>query len=209
MKKQLCLIGAVVALIWAPSALPDTLSITEHQITSTPFYETTPTLGSNGAGDYVSFTSRELLNNGFYDQGDIWLQRLNPDGSPLGAAVTVTSDLTDDKLNDSYGDYVVFTSFGNTMTSTGTIMLYQTSTGFLQPLGDPLVVQEPRIHGDTVVWVQGAVGASEVMIYDLAWLGTARPPEPVTGPVPPAFNVDIGDTFIVWVEIWKTTYALS
>lgn len=38
------------------------------------------------------------------------------------------------------------------------------------------------------------------MIYDLAWLGTSRVAEPLTGPVPPTFNVDIGNRFVVWVE---------
>ncbi|MCK4481777.1 right-handed parallel beta-helix repeat-containing protein, partial [Candidatus Bathyarchaeota archaeon] len=82
----------------------------------------------------------------------------------------------------------------------GYIMLYNISTGTLQNISDYINIIEPRIHGNTVVWVQGFVGAGEIMFYDLAWLGTPQPPQSLTGPTPPTFNVDIGDRFVVWVE---------
>lgn len=176
-----------------------TLFVTEYRVTSTTLYETTPTLGNDGSGDLVVYTARELLITGFFDQGDIWYQRL-VDGAPSGLPVQVTSDLTDDQLNDVSGDYIVYTAYDSVAVSSGTIMLYQISTCILQPIGDALVIQEPRIHGSKVVWTQGGFGASEVMIYDLTWIGTAQVAQPLTGPVPPTFNVDIGDRYVVWVE---------
>ena len=182
-------------------AFGDTLEVVEHQVTFADLHETTPTIGEDSIGKFIVYTRREILPNRFYGQGDIWYQRLDEDGAPIGDPVQVISDITDDKLNDVYGDYIVFTAFDSTDTSTGTIMLYQVSTGILQPISNALVIQEPRIHGNTIVWVIGAVGASEVMIYDLAWLGTSQAAQPLTGPIPPAFNVDIGDRFVVWVEM--------
>lgn len=177
----------------------DELVVTKYQVTSSPLFETTPTLGNDGNGDLVVYTARELLGTGFFDQGDIWYRRL-VDGAPSGVPVQVTLDLTDDQLNDVSGDYIVYTAYDSVDVSSGRIMLYQISTRILQPIGDANVIREPRIHGSSVVWVQGGVGASEVMIYDLAWLGTAQDAQPLTGQVPPTFNVDIGERYVVWVE---------
>jgi hypothetical protein len=184
---------ATVLMVTAQKAAADTLFVTERQVTDTFLYETTPTLSS----DVVVYTAREMLDTGFFDQGDIWYQDLS---DLSGGPVQITTDLTDDKRNDISGDYIVYTSYDTTMSLTGTIMLYQISSGILQPIGDPLIIQEPRIHGNTLVWVQGAVGSSEIMKYDLAWLGTTHLAESLTGPIPPTSNVDIGDRFVVWVE---------
>jgi hypothetical protein len=183
-------------------AVTDTLQVTEHPITSSshPFYEVTPTLCTDTTGDYVVYTSREMLTNGFFDQGDIWYNRLNLDGSPNGGSVQVSSVPADEKLNDCYGDYIVFTSHDSTVSSSGEIMLYQVSTASTWPIASALIMQEPRIHGNTIVWAQGGFNATEVMKYDLSWIGTANLPEPLTGPIPPTSNVDIGSRYAVWVE---------
>jgi len=184
---------------WSDS-LADTLVVTEHQVADTALYETGPTLGNDGTTDLVVYTAREKLPSGMFEPGDIWFQRLDESGAPSGPAVQVTSDLTDDQLNDVSGDYIIYTAYDSVDTASGVIMLCQISTGILQPISDSMAIQEPRIHGDNVVWVQGGYGASEVMIYDLAWLGTTQTAESLTGLVPPTYNVDIGDRFVVWVE---------
>jgi beta propeller repeat protein len=152
-------------------------------------------------GDYVVYTSADLLANGIFDQGDIWYNRLNSDGSPAGGPVQVSLATTDEKLNDCYGDYIVFTSYDSVDSASGQIMLYQVSTATSQPIGEALIIQEPRIHGTTVLWVQGGFGASEVMSYDLSWIGTTNSPVPLTGTVPPVLNVDIGNRYAVWLEL--------
>lgn len=190
------IVTLIISLLMSAYAFADTLIVVENPVADTTLYETTPTLGDG----VVVYTARELLNNGFYDQGDIYYQPLDNAGAPVGPSVQVTSDLTDDKLNDVSGDYIVYTSYDTVDTYSGQIMLYEISTGLVQPIGDALVIQEPRIHGGVVVWVQGAIGASEVMKYELAWLGTATAPVSLTGPIPPTSNVDIGDRFVVWVE---------
>jgi PKD repeat protein len=194
------LLVLMISVLFSTHAFADTLQVVENQVTFTELNETEPNLGNDGTGDLVVYTKRELLGDGFFDQGDIYYQRLDATGAPDGAPVQVTSDLTDDMLNDVSGDHIVFTSYDNTVAMTGTIMLYKISTGVLLPLGDSLVIQEPRIHGDLLVWVQGAIGSSEVMMYDLNDLGTATAPLPLTGPIPPCSNVDIGDRYVVWVE---------
>jgi hypothetical protein len=200
MKKTTYLLLAVLMVTWSATALGDVLVPVENQVTFTGLYETTPTLANSGTFDYVLYTSRDLLNNGFFDQGDIWYQQLTATGAPTGAPVPVSIAPTDDKLNDAWGDYIVYTAYDAVDSASGTIMLYQVSTGAVQPLGSALVIQEPRIHGNIVVWIQGGFGASEVMIYDLADLGTIATAQSLTGTVPPATNVDIGDRYVVWVE---------
>jgi hypothetical protein len=189
----------LLCLFLSNSVAGDELVITTYQVTSSSLYETTPTLGNDGTSDLVVYTSRELLPSGSFDQGDIWYQRL-VDGAPSGVPVQVTSDLTEDQLNDVSGDYIVYTAYDSLDTMSGSIMLYQISTGILQPIGYALVMQEPRIHGNNVVWVQGSVAASEVMIYELDWLGTPQTAQPITGPVPACYDVQIGDRYVVWVE---------
>jgi hypothetical protein len=194
---------ACAATLLCASAMSDTLITTENQVTSSPLYETTPTLANNGISAYVVYTARELLSNGFFDQGDIWYQTLDAGGVPTGAAVRVSDPSTDDKLNDAFGDYIVCTAYVSTDSGSGTIVVYQVSTGAVYLIAGALVIQEPRIHGNFVVWVQGGFGQSEVMIYDLADLGTSTTAVSLTGtspPSPPASNVDIGDRFVVWVE---------
>ncbi len=192
MKKSYFYLVIIMGLLFYRTAVAaDTLVVVETQVTDTPLYETTPTLSN----DVVVYTARELLNTGFFDQGDIWYQDLND--LSVGP-VQITSDLTDDKLSDVSGDHIVLTSYDSTMSATGTVMLYTISTGQLQPIGDPFEIQEPRIHGNRLVYVQGTVGATQIMLRDITDLSAI--PVALTGTEPPAFNVDIGDRYVVWVE---------
>lgn len=177
----------------------------DHDVTNTAAWETTPRLGNDGISDLVVYTSRIMTADGLLLKGDIWYQRLNQ-GQPQGAPVQVTSDpTTDNQLNDVSGDYIVYTAYESTGSMAGQIMVYQISqirTDIPNPvgIGSAIVIQEPRICGNKVVWIEGAAAASEVMLYDLSWLGTAMNAIIVAGPIPPASQVEIGDRFITWVE---------
>jgi hypothetical protein len=201
------MIPLLLALMLTP-AFADTLVVDEYRVAETNAYETMPTLGNDGTRDLVVYTLRELLATGFFDAGDIWYQRLL-DGEPDGAPVQVTSGATDDKLNDVSGDYIVYTAYDSTSSTTGTIMLYQISTDTSQPLGNAAVIQEPRIHGDKVVWREGSTAATVVMMYDINWLPTSISPVIIAGPIPPTFTVDIGDRFAVWAEYISGQYDVA
>jgi hypothetical protein len=51
-----------------------------------------------------------------------------------------------------------------------------------------------------VAWREGGAGSTQVMLYDLTWLGTTRDADILGGPTPPTYDVDIGDRFVVWSE---------
>jgi hypothetical protein len=200
---RLTILIPILSVLMLTPAFADTLIIEETQVTDTDlYYETTPTLSNDG----VVYTACEMLESGSFGQGHIYYQPLLPTGEPDGYPVRIKSEDEededrDDRLNDIFGDYIVFASYDSTTSDTGKIMLYQISTDTLQTIiADSIVIQGPRIHGNMVVWVQGPVGSSKVMLYDLSWLDTEETAEPLPGPIPPVSNVDIGDRFVVWVE---------
>lgn len=203
MKKILLLvlmIGLIVALPAAKAFCQESsLNLREYQLTMSSAYETSPTLGNDGVSDLVVYSVALRLPNGSLAPADIWYQRVGNDG-PFGPAVQVTNDPTDDLLNDISGDYIVFTAFDSVTAFSGSIMLYRISTRELQPIARAEIAREPRIHGTTIVWVQGSSTASQVMLYELAWLGTAQQALVVAGPVPPASRVQVGSRYIVWSE---------
>lgn len=172
----------------------------EQSITNTTAWETTPRLGNDGISDIVTYTRRALNPDNSMEPGEIYYQRLDASGAPAGAAVQVTNDGQDNKLNDISGDYIVYTAYDSTSSMSGRIMVYQISTTYLYSIGSALIIQEPRISGTKVVWREGGATASQVMLYDLSWLGTARDADILAGPIPPTFSVDIGDRFVVWAE---------
>jgi len=204
MKKHNSLIISIVAfsilLCMTTLTSADTLNVTEHRITSSTAWETTPRLGNDGISDLVTFTRSDLLPGGSMGKGDIWFQRL-AGGAPLGAAVQVTFGSLDNQLNDISGDYIVYTAYDSTTSLSGQIRVYQISTTLLYGIGSAPIIQEPRISGNKVVWREGGHNATQVMLYDLSWLGTARDADVIAGPIPPTYSVDIGDRFVVWSEI--------
>lgn len=205
-----CTLGVAVAGVLGDGndASGEGLYVTEHQVTSWATYETTPTLGNDGVTDLVVYTLAGLMPIGHLGQGDIWFQRLM-DGAPVGSPVQVTDDSTDDKLNDLSGDYIVFTAYENTSSFTGRIMLYQISTGFLHSIGSATLIQEPRIHGACVVWREGGAGPTQVVMYDLAWIGSSQEAVVLAGPVPPTYTVEIGERFVVWSEYVDGQYDIA
>lgn len=196
---QLLLIVVFLGLAIPSRANAQAFTATEYAITNTPKWETTPRLGNTGSFDLVVYTSSNLLPDGSMSKGDIWYQRLNQ-GRPEGAPVQVTNDGQDNQLNDVSGDFIVYTAYDSVSSMSGRIMVYQISTSLLYGVGSSLIIQEPRISANKVVWREGGATASQVMLYDLAWLGTARDADIIAGPIPPTFTVDIGDRFVVWAE---------
>lgn len=196
--KRLLLVFCFTILLFCNTLLvaQTTLTIDENQVTSSAYYETTPTLGNDGVQDLVVYTSRELLNTGMFDQADIYYQPLLA-GQANGAPVQVTATLTDDVLNDVSGDYIVYTAFDDTTSLTGSIMLYRISTGQIRALGDPGWVRDPKIHGHYVMWLQGSSSATEVILYDI----NTNVSQSLAGPVPPTFHVEIGSRFAVWASL--------
>jgi beta propeller repeat protein len=192
-------VGAVLFALPSGAAGAQELNVKEHQITVSSANETTPTLGNDGISDLVVYTMRVVLPDHTLAPGDIWYQRVTPDGAPTGPAVQVTAEPTDDELNDVSGDYIVYTAYDST-SSMAVIMLYRISTYQLAPLAQAVVALEPRIYGNNVVWVQGPSGATQIMWYELGWLGTAREARQVAGPVPPATEVAIGSNYIAWTQ---------
>ena len=202
-----CRSTAVLAAIFlgfllVSSALAQSIIVSnpDHDVTNTPAWETTPRLGNDGTSDLVVYTSRIMEADGTLGKGDIWYQRLNQ-GQAQGAPVQVTSDSNDNQLNDVSGDYIVYTAYESTGSMAGQIMAYQISSALSQSVGSAIVIQEPRICGNKVVWIEGGAAASEVMLYDLSWLGTAMNAITIAGPIPPASQVEIGDRFVVWAEL--------
>ena len=195
------LAGLVLALsvLASTNGRADTLQAREYAVTATPSWETTPRLGNDGVSDLVVFTRRDVQSDGSMGKGDIFYQRLVV-GAPSGAAVQVTSGAQDNQLNDVSGDHIVYTAYDSTTSMSGRIMVYQISTTLLYGIGNALIIQEPRISGNKVVWREGGAGASQVLLYDLGWLGTAMDATIIAGPIPPTYNVDIGDRFVVWAE---------
>ncbi|HXY54708.1 MAG TPA: SdrD B-like domain-containing protein [Nitrospirota bacterium] len=176
------------------------LVATEHAVTATPSWETTPRLGNDGVSDLVVYTNRDLQADGTLGRGDIWYQRLDSSGAPSGPAVQVTSGPQDNQLNDISGDYIVYTAYDNCSSMSGQFMVYQISTTLVYSIGSAIVVQEVRISGNKVVWREGGANATQVMLYDLSWLGTAMDATLLAGPIPPTYYVGIGDRFVVWAE---------
>ena len=174
----------LATLVVAAPVSADTLVATEHQITTTDFYETTPTLGNDGVSDLVVYTKRPLLGGGALGAGDIWYQRLD-DGAPSGLPVRVTPGPTDDQLNDVSGDWIVYTSYDSVTSSSGSIVAYEISTGTTHTIASAVVIQEPKIHGRRIVWREGGAFAAEVMYFELGWIDSGFLPLRLAGPVPP------------------------
>jgi hypothetical protein len=203
--KVFYLLNAIAGILFAllsmsSNAVGDTLQATEYAVTATASWETTPRLGNDGVSDLVVFTRCDVNCYGSLGKGDIWYQRL-ANGAPYEAAVQITFGTQDNELNDVSGDYIVYTAYDSTSTLSGQIMVFQISSGLLRSIGSALIMLEPRISGTKVVWCEGGINATTVMLYDLSWLGTAREAEILAGPIPPAFDVEIGDRFVVWSEL--------
>ena len=178
----------LVSVFLISTTAADIIETTTHQITSSTADETTPTIGHNDVTntDYVVFTLHPE-SGGLLGPGDIWYQPLF-NGAPSGLPVQVTNSSTDDQLNDCSGDYIVYTAFDSTIPISGSIMLYQISTGDLHTLATASIIQEPKIHGDKIVWREGGAVAAMVKYYEVGWIPYGNTPRVLAGPVPPTFG---------------------
>ena len=193
-------LALMMSVLLVTSALADELVTRERRITSSTAYETTPTVGNDGTTDLVVYTLRPVLGAGLLGAGDIWYQPL-VGGAPSGAPVQVTSGASDDELNDVSGDFIVYTAYDSTTATSGAIIVYQISTGDLCTLGTATIIQEPKIHGNRVVWREGGALSAKVMYYELGWIPYGSSPRCLAGPIPPTYDVQIGDRFAVWAEL--------
>ena len=109
------------------------------------------------------YTSHTVGPSGF-GEGSVYYQRLDS-SSLLGPPVLVSAAGTDNKLNDISGDYIVYSAFDAPGSFTGIVKLYQISTSQTDDLSQLTNVQVARIHGDNVAWVEGAPGATTVMLF--------------------------------------------
>ncbi len=196
--KRLTTVGSLI-VVGMPLAHAESLESTELQVTSSADYESTPTVGVDDLGPLVVYMRRPLLDTGF-GAGKIWYQRLSESG-PVGAAVQVSVGDTDDVLNDISGDFIVYTAYESPTSSTGSIMLYRISSAETLVLGSAEAVREARVDGSMVVWIQGAPGATLLMAYDLADLGSGGAASVLAGPTPAPTNVEIGSRFVVWDQL--------
>jgi len=170
-----------------------------HQVTGAPTYEPAPRLGNDGISVILTYTSRALLPGGAFGNGEIFYQRLNEDGTPVGGRVLVASGPTDNELNDISGDHIVYTAYSQKRSLSGDLMIYRISTGERYVLAGADVVQGARICNQKVVWLQGP--PAQVMIFDLDGMASARTAEILTVPNPLMTDVGIGDRFVVWTNV--------
>ncbi|MDT7041192.1 kelch repeat-containing protein [Candidatus Nitronereus thalassa] len=179
-------------------------SQTSFDVTVSPssLFATTPVLGEDSAGRYVVFTQVERISTGF-GPGDIFLQRINDNGV-IGLPVAVASDdVLSEQLNDAEGDFVVYTAFESDASTLGQIRLYQISTGNITVLRNSALVREARIHGDSIAWVEGPVGASTIQLLDFS--GSSGPARITLSGPHAATSVEIGQRLVVWEEFDSST----
>jgi len=188
-------------LIPCGTAYAGTLESVEVQITSTTdLYETTPTLGADAISEIVVYSSRTYSPIHGYGQGQIYYQRLNPDGTPQGTPVLVSDGLTDDRLNDVSGSRIVYSAFETVGAQRGHIMYYDVGSGTAREINQDISgIREARIDGDVIVWTQGPSGSTQIFYSDINW-PSGTEPVVIAGPIPPAFNVCIGSRYIVWEQ---------
>ncbi len=178
----------------------------EHQVTFELDEQTTPTLCHDAVGDYVVFTSYTPVGTGLA-QSDIYYQRLVT-GQPSGNRVPVATTTADERLNDCSGDYIVYTKFDSVTSLAGKIMLYQISTGQTLELDSAADGFFPKIYGDVVVWLKSTSSGNKAMMYRISW-GTPVVPVVLVGPVPNPKDIEVGDRFIVWTQLFNGQYDVS
>lgn len=181
----------------ADRAALTTLQVSVHPVATTPDAEATPRLGQDGRGPLVVYASRPMLPGGGWGPGSIWYQRLR-DGAPDGAPVRVSAGGTDDELDDVSGRYVVYTSWDSPGSLSGRIVVYDVATASSVAIASASVVQEARIAGTKVAWLQGYPGEASLMLLDLS---SGAGPARIAGPSPSPDQIEIGDRFLVWTEL--------
>ena len=200
------IVAVAMILLALPARAVDVLQASEQQVTFSAQWETTPSLGVDGIGSLVVYSSSEVYSGGA-GQADVYYQRLL-NGAPLGDPVAVANGPRDDRLNDVSGDYIVYTSFESTTSASGQIIVYRISSGESWVLADALLVQFPKISGGVIVWREAIVEGILIRLYELAWLGTGAAAQIIHGPQPPAGEIAIGDRLVVWSQSQPDGYDI-
>lgn len=187
-----CLLVGLLASSLAARA-ETRLELSELQITSSPAIEARPTLGADSTTPIVVYTRSEITNDGL-SLSDIYYQRF-AGGVLVGSPVLISDELTDDRINDISDGRIVYTALVP-QSIVGIVKVYDIATAATIDVSGYVPIHELRIHGDSVVWVQGTE-STRVMLSDL---GTGVGPITLAGPDPLALDADVGDRFVVWHE---------
>src|SRR5688500_13643945 len=145
----------------------ETIAVTIHPVTETAdAVETTPVLGFDGLSNVIAYVRVPVAGG----PADIYYQRITANGEPMGGPERISSLATDDRTPDMEGSYLLYVALDPDAVWNGVIKLYDVSTGATVDLSESLdFVGRPRIHGDHVVWEQGAEGSSRIELIDLTW----------------------------------------
>lgn len=186
------LFSIVVLGLFGFSESVDAFTVTHNQITSGITNDLSPTLGNNGTHDIVVYTQLDASGLGL-----IGYHVLNSNGSPNGSPVIISDGTTNDRLNDISGNNIVYTAFlaGGAL---GQVTLYDISTGVTTAVSIIGPIQEARIHGDAIAWVDGSFGASQIKLTFVPLIGTGA--SPITLGVPGSTGVEVGERFVTWSE---------
>lgn len=186
-----------VSLAAAP-AVAQTFATRELRVTGSPQFETTPTLGEDRTSRVVVFTSRDFAISPT-PYGQVYYQRVDQTGL-IGLPELVSFvPGTDDQLNDISGDNIVFSAYVSPTSNLGEVRVYEISSGAQSVVSELTTLWEARIHGRRVAWVDGNAGTTRVLLKDLRGLASGERPIVLAGPTPPASDVEIGDTLVVWM----------
>lgn len=167
---------------------------TEIRVTSSSESETTPTLGSDGASNVVVFASRAATGN-----AQVYYQRIG-NTQRIGPAVLISEGGTNDELTDISGDYVVYTSYVSPTSELGEVKLYEISSGTSRTISELTTIFEARVHDRMIAWIEGTLGSTRVMLFNLDGLVRGERPIEIAGPNPPASDLEIGERLVVWTE---------
>lgn len=192
-----CAAAACVLAAAEPALGARALASEEIQITSAPTVDTTPRLGEDPFTELVVYTRQEELASG-PGPGRVYYQRYDASGR-IGEAQRVSFGPTHDVADDASGEEIVFTAFAPT-SPLGHLMLHRVSTGVTKQVTGLGEIRGARIHGSTIAWVEGSVGATRVLTLDLDLLDEGVVPTIVAGATPPATDVEVGERFVVWQE---------
>ncbi len=168
--------------------------VQDHLINPSAEYEDTPLLGVDGVSNVLAYT----VQGGMGTVAGIWVQRLADDGSATGAAVQLTvSEMGVQEMGGVSGDTIVYTDMDFSSPEPYVVMAVSISTGeSVVVRQNDMLLEQPRIDGDTVIWRERGATGESMMMYDLSWLGTAI--EPVAIGAGTSFGPAISDGLAVW-----------
>jgi beta propeller repeat protein len=197
------------ALVKTAVAPAEALVVEAFPIATSAAFETSPRLGADKRGAFIVYTYQPLID-GALGRGHILSQHIKSlDVQPI------SDGRTDDQMGDVDGGNsiegrIVYSAYDKE--GSGAIRLFSNYVGDVVPVGpyrksmtvSTGPVGEARIHGDHIVFVSGAAGATSIMYMNTAWIGTDIDPFPISNTQTAATNVEIGEKYAVWDETLGT-----